>query len=143
MGGSGWIHSETVCLIDYLDKTKRLDNWTLAERQDLIEKMQRELEASGSLRKSKSEIYQRIVHVSRDWTTTDKSGPLALYYYGWEALRERCSRSVLLSDPTGKYIPKVILRSPTTSSNLRRSRSPTERYVKLANSDVEFTLSNK
>lgn len=140
MGLSHWIHSETVCLIDCLHEAKRLHNWTSEERRDLTEQVQRKLEASGSPGKSITDIYYRINHVGKTWTTTDKVGIFALYCYGWEALREECSRSVLLSDPTGRYMPKAILQTPT--SNLRRSRSPEGRYVKLTNFDGGLTLKN-
>ena len=140
MPRSHWTHSETVCLIDCLHEAKRLDDWTLEERRDVAEQVQRKLEASGSPDKSMNDIYHRIVHVGKKWTTKDKSNHLALYFYGWQALRYECSRSVLLSDPTGKFIPKANLQPPTASSNLRRSRSPKERYVKLTDSVGEFTL---
>ena len=117
-------------MIDCLDEAKRLGNWTSEERRNLNEQVQRKLEASGSPTKSIMDIYHRIKHLGKTWTTPDRFSSLALYYYGWEALREECSRSVLLSDPTGRYIPKTI-------------RSLKERYANLANSVGEATLTKK
>lgn len=127
---SSWTHLETVLLIDCLHEVKRANNWTFAERQDLTEQVQRKLEAAGFRRRSTKDIKSRIKHLGRTWTTTDKSDYLALYCYGWEALREECSRSVLESDPTGRWIPKKIIQPPSAPSNVRRNRSPEERYVK-------------
>ena len=135
-----WTHSETVFLIDCLHEAKRLDDWTLEERRGLTEQVQRKLKASGFPPRSMKDIYNRIYHVGNNWTTADKSANFALCRYGWEALKDECSRSVLLSEPTGWIIPKAIPQPPTASSNLRRSRSPKERYVKPTNSVGEFTL---
>ena len=135
-----WMHSETVILIDCLHEARRLGNWSWEQRRDLVNQVQRKLEASGFPGKSRQDINVKISGVGRRWTTKDKSDPFALYCYGWEALKEKCSRSMLLSDPTGRYIPKAILQPPT--SNLRRSLSPEKRCVKLANFDGRFTLRN-
>ena len=140
MGGSLWTHSETVYVIDCLHEARRLDTWTSEELTELTKQLQRKLEDSGSPPRTLRSIYRRIQHLGKSWTTTDKSDDLALFKYGWESLREECSRSVLLSDPTGRYMHKTILQPPASSSSFRRSRSPEKRYVKLANSVDEFNL---
>ena len=123
-----WMHAETVCLVDCLNKAKRLGDWTPEARRELQKQVQEELETSGFSPKTLGDIYQRIQHVGKTWTTTDKSGSLALYYYGWGALREECTRSVLLSDPTARSIPKAVIRSSKTSK--KRSRCKREDKVR-------------
>ena len=140
MGRNFWTHAETVCLIDHLHEAKKLDNWTTEERHDLMEQVQRKLEASGRPRRPMKSIYNRIVLVGTKWTTTDKSGHLALYCYGWEALREEYSRSALLSDPTGHMPPEASL--PTASSQLPQIHFTKQRYVNIANSLSEMALRN-
>ena len=110
MGRSEWLHKDTVCLIDCVDQYKGKGDWPVHKRQTVAEEVQKQLLEKNDTVKPIDKILTRIATLGKEWTTD--ANHLALYRHGWAAMKERCSRAVLLEFPTGMYNPEMPVRIP-------------------------------
>ena len=124
--GSDWPHKDTLIVIDCVEKMKRPGHWTEKERYEVVEVVQKELEAHNRPPRTAKVVHRRLQTLGEKWHSQRSS--FALYNHGWDRLL--VTRAYLENNPESRRLQhrQVSQTADSTESAPLLRKSPRNPY---------------